>query len=140
MKSKVFLLITLVIILILMSAIAFAETSTTELGDNTEDLNSLSEAVKRNRNISHMLDTEGKEVIFGLSKDLFNIARYVVITALLARALMLFFDFQMAADAPEAKARIKSKALYLTLGLIFSLNFWKVWDYVGEIIGKISLL
>ena len=128
MKLKTSLLIVLVLI-ILISGVAIGE-----------DLNSLSSAVRNNRDVSSMLGSEGKQVIFGLSRDLFDIARYVVITGLIVRAVMLFVDFSNAGDNAQLVAQIKSKVLWLSLGIIFSTNFWQIYSYASRIISSIRLL
>lgn len=127
MKFKYLILILLILILI--SNTAFA---------TNEDLGSLNNAIIKNRSMADLLGDSSGDVIFGLSRDLFNIARYIVITALLVNLFVLFIDFQMAADAPETKARIKSKALWRSLGLIFCLNFWTLFEFASTIASKLD--
>lgn len=133
MKHKIYILIILILVM-LVSNVAFADEKP------EENLSSLNEAVRENRNISNLLDPEGKAVIFGLSRDLFNIARYIVITAILVRGIWLFIDFSNAGDNPQKISQIKSQIIWLSLGIIFSINFWQIYGFATNVVTNIRLL
>jgi hypothetical protein len=121
------------ILVLLLSGVAFGVDEVI-----TEDLNSLSNAVKNTESLP--LTGNGGDLLRGLSKDLFNIARYLVITMLLVKVLMLFMDFSNAGDNPQLKALIKSKTIWLGLGIIVAINFWTVYGEIARVMSNISLL
>lgn len=132
MKKKAVVIV--IILILLLTTVAFGEDAETV----SEDINSLSRAIKTTDSIS--LSGSGGNLLKGLSLDLFNIARYLVITALLVRVIMLFMDFSNAGDNPQLKASIKSKAIWLSLGIIFAINFWSIYGETARIMSNISLL
>lgn len=121
------------VLILLFSGFAYAEEDEVA----TENLNSLKTAIKNSEGIP--LSTSGGRILVGMSRDLFNVARYVVITALLIRLLMMFVDFSNAGDNPQLKATIKSKSVWLSLGVIFALNFWSIYTFTANVMSNLSL-
>lgn len=104
-----------------------------------EDLGSLNQAIKANRGITDRLDQKGKDTLIGLSKDLFDVTRYVVIAGIVIRGLLIFLDFSKA-DDPYIRTRIRTQAIWLSLGVIFSVNFWTIFNFVRSTLSKVKLL
>lgn len=129
MKSKTLLLT--IVLLLLISNVVVAQ---------VEDLNSLSKAIKDNASISDKLGTEGKTVLMGMSKSIFDIVRYIVISFILIKIFAMFMEFQDAADAPDKRASIKTKSMWGVIGLLFALNFWSIYEFATSILNKINLL
>lgn len=124
--------IILFVLILLSSSFVFAEE-----GSIAEDLDSLNRALDSVNGIP--LSGDGGRVLMGMSRDFFNIARYIVITALLARMLMLFIDFSNAGDNPQLRATIKSKSIWLSLGIIFAINFWTIYRFTANVMYNLSL-
>lgn len=124
----------LVLLLILVSSVVFGED--TEI--IKEDINSLSSTIRNSSPIP--LTGSGGNLLRGLSLDMFNIARYLVITTLLVRVFMMLMDFSHAGDNPQLKATIKSKVIWLGIGLIVALNFWPIYTEMARIMSNIRIL
>lgn len=124
--------IILFVLILLSSSFVFAEE-----GSIAEDPDSLNRALDSVNGIP--LSGDGGRVLMGMSRDFFNIARYIVITALLARMLMLFIDFSNAGDNPQLRATIKSKSIWLSLGIIFAINFWTIYRFTANVMYNLSL-
>lgn len=129
MKSKIPLLI-IIILILLVSNVVLA----------VEDLDSLSKAIDANSSIGDKLGDTGKTVLHGMSKSFFDFVRYVVISGILIYLFMLFIEFGNAGDNPNLVANIKSKALWLVVGLVLALNFWSLYAGATSIFSKINLI
>lgn len=126
MKYKI--LIILVLVLLTTSTITLAE-----------DLNSLNQAIKDNADVIDSLG-DGRDILIGMSKDFFDIARYIIITGIIISVFLMYLDFGNAADNPQLVTKIKDKALWHVLGLLFTLNFWSIYNFVRGVLSKINLL
>lgn len=116
------------ILILLVSYVSFASVP-------EEDLNSLSSAIKSN---PADLSSTGRNALVGIGGDFLNIARYIVITTLLVRMVMLFIDFTNAGDNPQVRATIKSKTIWLSLGIVFAVNFWTVYRFMANTLSNLS--
>lgn len=126
MLRRTTIIATVLILVLLVSGVAFAE---------GENLDSLKSAMKN----SDTFDLgSGKSTLIGMSRDFFDIARYIVISALLIRSFMLFFDFSGAGDDPHKKESIKSKAVWLSFGIVFALNFWSIYNFTARVMSNLS--
>lgn len=105
-----------------------------------QDLNSLNSAIKANSNVVGKISGQGKNTLIGMSKDLFDVARYTVIAFMIIKILLMLADFSNAGDKPEIKAKIKIKATWLALGVVFSVNFWSLFNFARGILSRINLL
>lgn len=124
--------ITLIVVLLLIS-------NSIALADNNDNLNSLSTAIKENKNISHLFG-ESKITLMGMSKSLLDVARYIVLTFGIIRLFMLGIQFGNVGDSPAIKVGIKTKAIYYLLGILFVLNFWSIIEFASDTFSKIKLL
>lgn len=70
--------------------------------------------------------------IAGLSRDIFNIVRYIVIAYLVIKAFSIFSQFSNAGDNPQLKASLKSRLLWTCGGLVLALNFWSLYNFVSS--------
>ena len=68
----------------------------------------------------------------GLSKDIFNIVRYVVIASLVIKAFSIFSQFSNAGDNPQLKASLKGRLLWTAGGLVLALNFWGLYNFLSN--------
>lgn len=68
-----------------------------------------------------------------LSRDIFNIVRYIVIAYLVIKAFGFFSQFSNAGDNPQLKASLKSRLLWTVGGLVLALNFWNLYNFVADI-------
>lgn len=128
-----------VIFCFLIILLIFLSVSTSVLADST-DLNSLSNAIKTHKDVSGLLKGEGKDTIYGLGRDFLNIVRYMAITWILIKLMFLFMDFKNAGEDPGTKASIKTKAVWLVLAVVFSVNFWTIFSFISKAISKFNLL
>lgn len=127
MNKKVLLI--LVMILLISSTVAIAE---------KEDLSSLNSAIRSQRSIERIFKGESKDILMGMVKSFFDIARYAVIFYILMRLFAMYADFANAGDRPEVVASIKSKAMWHLLGLLFSLNFWSIFTFITRTASKFN--
>lgn len=72
------------------------------------------------------------KTVSGLSKDIFNIVRYIVIAGLVIKAFMIFSQFSNAGDNPQLKAMLKSKLVWTAGGLVLALNFWNLYEFLAR--------
>lgn len=123
--KKVFKLIVLILIFVFMLSATSVVMATGDIGDDVvNDLQTGGEGVMG----------EGvMNTVSGLSKDVFNIVRYVVIAVLVIRAFMTFSQFSNAGDNPQLKAMLKSKLLWTAGGLVLALNFWNLYGFIAEL-------
>ncbi len=119
---KINLALILIVLLLFMGNFVYAE----------EDLDSLRVALNNNSGMQYFRGS-GKAELMGVSRDAFNIVRVVVITVLLVRAFRLYGDFIGAADNPSLKASIKTKAIWISAGLVFAINFWNILSFLSNI-------
>jgi len=117
------------ILILLVSGVVFAD----DIPD--ENLSSLSSAIKNN---PVSLSEAGGNTLMGMSRDFLDIVRYIVVTALLVRMVMIFLDFSNAGDNPQLKASIKSKSIWLSLGIIFAINFWTIYRFTAGVMSNLS--
>lgn len=120
-------LILIVILIILSSGFVFAEPP-------QEDLNSLSSAIRNN---PAEFSSSGRASLIGLGGDFLNITRYILITALLVKLAILLTEFSHAGDNPQVKASIKSKSIWLSLGVICAVNFWSIFKFTSNILSNL---
>ena len=118
-KTKFILVLT---ILLLTSSLVYAQ----------EDLDSLRNAINSNSGMSYLRGNEKAELM-GISRDIFNIVRVVVVTALLLRIFRLYGELVDAAVNPSIKAKIKTKATWLMAGLVFTINFWNIYNFLANL-------
>ena len=97
-----------------------------------EDLNSLRNAIDRN-NGTRYLGSEGRGILTGLSKDVFDIVRTITVTMLVIRLFKLLFDFSKVGEDAGAKAQIQTKAIWISLGIVFVINFWRVYKFTANL-------
>lgn len=70
--------------------------------------------------------------VAGLSKDIFNIVRYIVIAFLVIKSFSIFSQFSNAGDNPQLKASLKSRLLWTAGGLVLALNFWGLYNFLAN--------
>jgi hypothetical protein len=70
--------------------------------------------------------------VSGLSRDIFNIVRYVVIAILVIKAFTIFSQFSNAGDNPQLKASLKSRLLWTAGGIVLALNFWGIYNFLAN--------
>lgn len=70
--------------------------------------------------------------VSGLSKDIFNIVRYIVIAALVIKSFTIFSQFSNAGDNPQLKASLKARLLWTAGGLVLALNFWGLYNFLAN--------
>lgn len=97
-----------------------------------EDLNSLRNAIDRN-NGTRYLGSEGKGILTGLSKDIFDIVRIITVTILVIRLFKLLSDFSKAGEDPGVQTQIKTKATWISLGIVFVINFWGIYKFTANL-------
>lgn len=119
---KAHIVITLVLVILFMVSFAYAE----------EDLNSLRAALNNNSGAKY-LDGQGKAELMGVSRDAFNIVRVIVVTIIMLKIFRLYGEFANAGENPAIKAKIKTKATWLALGLIFTINFWNIYSFLSKL-------
>lgn len=120
-KLKRGIIIALVLTFVLaLGSVAFAG----ELGsDVVNDLQSGGEGV---------MGTEVMGTISGLSKDIFNIVRYIVIAGLVIKSFSIFSQFSNAGDNPQLKTSLKQRLLWTAGGLVLALNFWGLYNFISS--------
>ena len=69
-----------------------------------------------------------------LSRDIFNIIRYIVIAYLVIKLFGLFSQFSNAGDNPQLKASLKTRLLWTAGGLVLALNFWYLYSFISKIV------
>lgn len=76
------------------------------------------------------------DTVAGLSRDIFNIIRYIVIASLVIKSFGIFSQFSNAGDNPQMKASLKGRMLWTAGGLVLALNFWSIYNFIS---GSINL-
>lgn len=122
MKSKIarLALIALVLVIVMVPAFSFAD----KLGDDVvKELKSKKTGVMG----SGVMNT-----VSGLSRDIFNIVKYIVIAYLVIKAFSIFTQFSNAGDNPQLKASLKARLLWTGGGLILAINFWPIYNFIAH--------
>lgn len=120
---KSFKFILVLVALLLMSNLVYAE---------KESYNSLRTALNSNSGTKY-LKGEGKSELIGLTRDIFNIVRVIVVTVILLSIFKLYGEFTNAANNPSVKASIKTKTIWLSAGLVFTINFWNIYSFIAKL-------
>lgn len=97
-----------------------------------ESYNSLRTALNSNSGTKY-LKGEGKSELIGLTRDIFNIVRVIVVTVILLSIFKLYGEFTNAANNPSVKASIKTKTIWLSAGLVFTINFWNIYSFIAKL-------
>lgn len=122
--SKLMVLLIIVTLLIGMGNIVFADGE--NLGDDV--VNSLKSSE------DGLMGEGAMTTIEKLSRDIFNIVRYIVIAYLVIKAFSFFSQFSNAGDQPQLKASLKTKLLWTAAGLVLALNFWSIYNFISSTI------
>lgn len=123
--SKLIVFMLIFVIVLSMSSLAFAS----DLGEET-----YTEVVDSLRsNDKGLMGPGAMDTIKKISRDIFNIVRYVVIAILVIKAFGYFSQFSNAADDPRLKASLKAKLLWTAGGIILALNFWNLYKFIADI-------
>lgn len=73
-----------------------------------------------------------QETIAGISMDIWNIVRYVVMAGLLIGFFLTLYKFKDAGDNPQLKAQLKGRLLWTGGGLILAINFWTIYNFLSN--------
>lgn len=86
----------------------------------------------QNKGGSQVMGPEVMGTVAGLSTDIFNIVRYIVIAILVIKAFTVFSQFSNAGDNPQLKASLKSRLLWTAGGIVLALNFWGIYNFLAN--------
>lgn len=80
-----------------------------------------------------VLGQEPKKVVLGLSKEVLDIFRVLVIAGLAITGFKAFSDFKHIDDNPQLKAKLKVKLMGIGVGILCVMNFWTIYDFLAKI-------
>lgn len=129
-KKTSFILV--LVMLLLVSNLTYAE-------GTREDLGSLRNAINNNSGVNYLKGQE-KEELMSIIRDILNIVRVIVITYLFVKLFKLFVYFKLAYDSPTVKSVIRIKALGISVGIIFTVNFWNIIRLMQDILTNLKIL
>ncbi|MCK9470648.1 MAG: hypothetical protein M0Q88_02715 [Bacilli bacterium] len=125
--------------IIILLIIIFISTSTISLAVK-EDLNSLTVAINKNKNVLNILSGEGKATFEGMIKNFFDVTRIVVGGIIIIKLFSTTTNINEAANDPSKLSNLKSKALWRVLALVTLINFWNILRFAEKIMNNIRLL
>lgn len=121
-KKAKFLILVLVLMMVMIPSLSLA--SNEKIGDDV--VNELKSG-KKGIMGDGVIDT-----VSGLSRDIFQIVKYIVIAYLVIKGFAIFSQFSNAGDNPQLKASLKSRLLWTAIGLILAINFWPIYNFISN--------